>query len=199
MAVQKLIMSILRAPRLFFHILILSAIGLGPGLPPALHAQELTTDSAFAGAPFDKWAAQGAREEVPWHVRMSADKLSFHQRLIANIQVEVPGPELLKRSHDDQIILLVQVRNGEGVSFRDFGLLELSNLKPASTISCAACSTWTRTGMIRCRACGAVWTLLSSGQPSATARTSCFIPTLRGVLICRLPRDGRYTWKFCWI
>ena len=123
-------MSILRAPRLFFHILILSAIGLGPGLPPALHAQELTTDSAFAGAPFDKWAAQGAREEVPWHVRMSADKLSFHQRLIANIQVEVPGPELLKRSHDDQIILLVQVRNGEGVSFRDFGLLELSNLKP---------------------------------------------------------------------
>ncbi len=59
-----------------------------------------------------------------------SDRLSFHQRLIATIQVQVPGPEMLKRSHDDHITLLVEVRNGQGVSSRNFGLLELNNLKP---------------------------------------------------------------------
>jgi hypothetical protein len=89
-----------------------------------------TTESIFADAPFDKWQTEGPRQDVPWQVRMSADRLSFHQRLIANIHVQISGPELLRRSHDERIVLLVQVINGEGVSFRDYGLLELDNLMP---------------------------------------------------------------------
>jgi hypothetical protein len=92
--------------------------------------KEPTTDSVFADAPFDKWAAQGNHQDMAWQVQTSADRLSFHQRLIATIQVQVPGPELLKRSHDDHITLLVEVRNGQGLSVRNFGLLELNNLKP---------------------------------------------------------------------
>jgi hypothetical protein len=117
-------------PVLFARILVLLAIASGWGLATPLQAEEPTTDSVFADAPFDKWAAQGPREEVPWKVHMSADRLSFHQRLIATIQVEVPGPELLKRIHDENLVLLIQVRNGQGVSSRNFGLLELNNLKP---------------------------------------------------------------------
>lgn len=93
-------------------------------------AAEPTTDSVFADAPFDQWTAQGNHQEVPWQVQASAGRLSFHQRLIATIQVQVPGPELLKRSHDDHITLMVEVRNGQGVSFRNFGLLEVNNMKP---------------------------------------------------------------------
>lgn len=119
-----------RFPVVFPRILAFLVIGIGAGFGRPLSAQEPTTDSIFADAPFDKWTAQGPREEVPWQVRMTAGKLSFHQRLIATIQIEVPGPELLKRSHDEQITLLVEVRNGEGVSFRNYGLLELNNLKP---------------------------------------------------------------------
>lgn len=100
------------------------------GLAASQQAEEPTADSVFADAPFDKWAAQGAHQEVPWHVHMSADRLSFHQRLIATIQVQVPGTELLKRSHDEHITLLVEVRNGQGVSSRNFGLLDLADLKP---------------------------------------------------------------------
>lgn len=95
-----------------------------------LAEQEPTVESIFADAPFDKWAAQGNHQEVPWQVQTSADRLSFHQRLIATIQVQVPGPELLKRSRDERITLLVEVRNGQGVSSRNFGLLDLGNLKP---------------------------------------------------------------------
>ncbi|MBZ5508640.1 MAG: hypothetical protein LAO78_24535 [Acidobacteriia bacterium] len=109
-------------------LLALLFLGCGMALPAC--AQEITTDSAFADAPFDKWQAEGPREQVPWQVQMLADKLSFHQRLIATIKVLVPGPELLKRNHDEHITLLVEVRNGEGVSSRNYGLLELDKLKP---------------------------------------------------------------------
>jgi hypothetical protein len=92
--------------------------------------QEPTTDSVFADAPFDKWSAQGNHQDMPWQVQTSADRLSFHQRLIATIQVQVPGLELLKRRRDEHITLLVEVRNGQGVSSRNFGVLEMNELKP---------------------------------------------------------------------
>lgn len=110
-------------------MLVLVAVGATELAAPAC-AQEITTDSVFADAPFDKWQAEGAREQVPWQVQMQAERLSFHQRLIATIKVTMPGPELLKRSHDDHITLLVEVRNGEGVSSRNYGLLDLNDLKP---------------------------------------------------------------------
>jgi hypothetical protein len=115
---------------LFLRILAFLVIAVGAGSVPPVSAEELSTDSVFADAPFDKWAAQGNHQEVPWEVQTSADRLSFHQRLIATIQVQVPGPELLKRSRDEHITLLVEVRNGQGVSFRNFGVLELNELKP---------------------------------------------------------------------
>jgi hypothetical protein len=119
-----------RFPVLFPCILAFLAIAGGAGFATSLPAEEPTTDSVFAEAPFDKWAAQGNHQEVPWQVQTSADRLSFHQRLIATIQVQVPGPELLKRSRDEHITLLVEVRNGQGVSSRNFGVLDLADLKP---------------------------------------------------------------------
>ncbi len=119
-----------RFPVLFPRVLAFLAIAIGASFALPLRAEEPTIESIFADAPFDKWQAERPRQEVPWEVRMSADRLSFHQRLIANIQVQVPGPELLKRSRDERIVLLVQVINGQGVSFRDYGLLELDQLKP---------------------------------------------------------------------
>lgn len=110
-------------------VILLISCGIS-GLAAPLAEQEPTVESVFAEAPFDQWAAQGNHQEVPWQVQTSADRLSFHQRLIATIQVQVPGPELLKRSHDDHITLLVEVRNGQGQSSRDFGVLDLTDFKP---------------------------------------------------------------------
>jgi hypothetical protein len=106
----------------------LLALNLGLALP--VHAQEVTIDSVFADAPFDKWKAEGPKVQIPWKVQLAADKLSIHQRLIATIQIQVPGTELLKRSHDGRILMFIQVTNGQGVSSRDYGILELDDLKP---------------------------------------------------------------------
>jgi hypothetical protein len=106
----------------------LLALGLGLALPA--HAQEVSIDSVFADAPFDKWNAEGPKVQIPWKVQMAVDKLSIHQRLIATIQITVPGAELLKRSHDEHILMLIQVTNGAGISSRDYGTLELADLKP---------------------------------------------------------------------
>jgi hypothetical protein len=119
-----------RFPVLFPRILAFLAIATGASFATSLPAEDPTTDSVFADAPFDKWTAQGNHQEVPWQVQTSADRLSFHQRLIATIQVQVPAPDLLKRSHDEHITLLVEVRNGQGVSSRNFGVLDLADLKP---------------------------------------------------------------------
>jgi hypothetical protein len=88
-----------------------------------------TVESVFAGAPFEKWQVDGPHQDLPWKVKMSADKLSFHQRLIALIQIDVPVSELLKRLHDEQITFLVAVRNGQGISARNYGLLDMANFK----------------------------------------------------------------------
>src|SRR5579864_6010391 len=120
-------MSINFNSKLLHCLLLVLSCGIGNrGLAQSSGKQEPTVESIFADAPFDKWAAQGNHQEVAWQVQTSADRLSFHQRLIATIQVQVPGLELLKRSHDDHITLLVEVRNGQGVSVRNFGVLELN-------------------------------------------------------------------------
>jgi hypothetical protein len=116
--------------RFYLSILLMLALAVVNPARGQEPTTEPTADSVFADAPFDKWVAQGPRQDVPWKVHMTADRLSFHQRLIATIKVEVPGPELLKRSHDEHLVLLIQVRNGEGVSSRNYGVLELDNLKP---------------------------------------------------------------------
>ncbi len=124
-------MSIDVNSKLLHFLLIILSCGIGArSLAQSSGNQEPTVESIFADAPFDRWMALGNHQEVPWQVQTSADRLSFHQRLIATIQVQVPGPELLKRSHDDHITLLVEVRNGQGVSSRNFGVLDLADLKP---------------------------------------------------------------------
>ena len=120
-------MAIKLKSRLLECVLVLLMLR-GVAAPQA--AQEPTVESVFAEAPFDQWAAQGNHKEMPWQVQTSADRLSFHQRLIATILVQVPGPELVKRSHDEHLTLLVEVRNGQGVSARNYGLLELNDMKP---------------------------------------------------------------------
>ncbi len=124
---KLMVMAIRPIFRLCVYLLATLAFGSVPAL--AFQSEEPSTDAIFADAPFEKWQTQGPRLDVPWQVRVSKG-FSLHQRLVASIKVQIPGTELLKRSHDERITLLVEVRNSEGTPFRNYGLLELDNLKP---------------------------------------------------------------------
>jgi hypothetical protein len=56
--------------------------------------------------------------------------LSLHQRLQARIVVEVSGRDLVKRPQDDRILVLVQLTDAAGQSFRDYSLLQLTDRPP---------------------------------------------------------------------
>src|SRR5882672_1461767 len=110
--------------------LVLALLGLNTGHATLAQTPEPSIESVFAGAPFDKWLTEGPHQQVPWEVRMSARMLSIHQRLIARVEVQVSGPELVKRRADDHLTLLVQVTDQAGATYRTYGVLELSNMKP---------------------------------------------------------------------
>src|SRR6266704_1902060 len=108
--------------------LVLALLGLNATV--LAQTPEPSIESVFAGTPFDKWLTEGPHQQVPWEVRMSARMLSIHQRLIARVEVQVSGPELVRRCADDHITLLLQVTDHAGATYRTYGVLELSNMKP---------------------------------------------------------------------
>src|SRR5260221_5748876 len=114
---------------LCLKIVVLVALGFGAARPAMAQAPETKAESAFDEAPFDQWVAEGPRQQVSWEVRMSAHLLSIHQRLIASIEVVVPGTELVKRHADGRITLLVKVTDKAGASYRNFCVLELNDMK----------------------------------------------------------------------
>jgi len=84
----------------------------------------------FATVPFEDWVQQGPRQQLPWKVRLDPGKLSFHQRLMPSIEVEVPGSELARRRNDGQLVMLVEVSSQDGHNRRDYSVFDLGNMKP---------------------------------------------------------------------
>jgi len=84
----------------------------------------------FAEVPFEQWEKEGSARQIPWKVSASGSGLSFQQRLASKIAVALPGSELIRRRHDGNLILLVQVTDASGHIYRNYGILELGSLKP---------------------------------------------------------------------
>ena len=134
LASSKLLPAMPIRPISHFCRTVLALLVLGMGLVSPARTQDQasgqTTESVFADAGFEKWKAEGPKQELPWKVTMTANQLSFHQRLIALIQVSFPVHDVLKLASDDHLTLLVEARNGQGVSSHSFGVLQLGDLKP---------------------------------------------------------------------
>jgi hypothetical protein len=97
---------------------------------PFAQAQNHAIDAAFAAVPFQQWAAQGARADLPWHPRVSSPTLTLHQRIAVRVEVELDGNELVKRCCDGQAIALVEVSDRQGHTYRNFARKDLGDAKP---------------------------------------------------------------------
>ncbi|MBZ5525500.1 MAG: hypothetical protein LAP21_25020 [Acidobacteriia bacterium] len=83
----------------------------------------------FERLPFEQWIKEGPKEQLPWQTRAMYFGLSGHQRLIADIEVEVGLSELLQRPRNSQLMVLVQLTDSSGQVFRDFEKKELSEIQ----------------------------------------------------------------------
>ncbi len=93
-------------------------------------AQEITTASLFADSAFNRWATEAPVAQIPWKVRVISAGLSLHQRLVAHLELEIKGRELVKRAEDGRLIALVRVTDAAGRQFRNFGVIDLKEIKP---------------------------------------------------------------------
>lgn len=112
-------------------VLKLLAIYIGVWSTAALaQSPEPSTESVFAEAPFERWAAEGPVMQIPWKMRAFSPGLSVHQRLIAHVQVEIKGRELVQRANHGRLVTFLRITNREGRQAHDYGLIDLKQVKP---------------------------------------------------------------------
>jgi hypothetical protein len=100
---------------------------------PFAHAQSRAVDAAFAAVPFQQWVEEGAKAELPWHPRITAPKLTLHQRIAVQMEVELDGKDLVKRCCDGQAVALVEISDGQGRIYRNYGGKDLKDVTPGTS------------------------------------------------------------------
>ncbi len=92
----------------------------------------VSPDSGFGKVPFAEWQAEGPQEKIPWKVRIPPPELSFHQRLLARIEVQIPSLEITKRRGEDDLAVLVQISDKAGRVYQDHGEWKLKEAEPGT-------------------------------------------------------------------
>lgn len=90
--------------------------------------QRGTLDPAFAKFPFDRWLSESDQAIFHWTVNVPHAELSFHQRLLARVEISVDGRDLESRRADGKLVLLLQITDHDGTRYQDHGSVELSKL-----------------------------------------------------------------------
>ncbi len=92
--------------------------------------QRGSADPAFDKVPFDTWLSEKDQTHIHWRAGVPRAVLSFHQRLISRVEMEVDGKDLEGRRGDGALTFFVQVTDREGVQYRSHSEVDLSKLDP---------------------------------------------------------------------
>jgi hypothetical protein len=106
-----------------FVILFLGAAFVAP-----LSGQHGIIDPAFEKIPFNRWLEERVQASFRLTVRVPRAELSFHQRLMARVEIALDGRDLKTRRGDGQLVFFVQITDGDGNRYQDHGSIELSKL-----------------------------------------------------------------------
>jgi hypothetical protein len=90
--------------------------------------QRGTFDPAFKKVPFDQWLGESPDTRFHWKVRVSRAELSFHQRLMAAVEIAFDGRDLDTRRGDGRMVFLIQITDREAARYQDHSNLELDKL-----------------------------------------------------------------------
>lgn len=65
---------------------------------------------------------------MPWKVTIHSYGLTLYQRLLAHVDVELSGRDLVTRSRGDRIVAFIQVSDAEGHQFRDYSFFQVKEI-----------------------------------------------------------------------
>jgi hypothetical protein len=102
---------------LFFHTALLAL--------PATQRDAL--DPAFERIPFNQWLGEGPDTRFHWKARVTRAELSFHQRLVATVQIALDGKDLETR-RKGEMVFLVQITDSEGARYQEHSSIQLNKL-----------------------------------------------------------------------
>lgn len=101
---------------------------LGAALVAGLSGQTGSLDPAFEKIPFDQWLREGNQGPFHWTAGVSHAELSFHQRLMARVEIKLDGRDLDTRRGEGKLAFLVQVTGRDGTRYQNDGAIELNKL-----------------------------------------------------------------------
>jgi hypothetical protein len=103
-------------------------ISLGSLLLSQAYGQRGSLDPAFEKIPFDQWLSERGQGPFRWVVAPTRAELTFHQRLMAQVEVKVDGRSLDGRRGDGELVFFFQITDREGTRYQAHASVQLSKL-----------------------------------------------------------------------
>jgi hypothetical protein len=100
---------------------------------PAVFAQEEPAEDPLLTVPLAQWIAAGPVAQIPWKVKIVAGGLSYHQRLVGNVDIQVDGKDMVGRPHEGSLVCLVRLTDEQGNAYQQHLEWGLDNVKAATT------------------------------------------------------------------
>lgn len=118
-----------RVRRLAFVCFLVAAVAQSLMAQRAAGAAQ-PVEEVFQTGQFARWMSQGQHQDIRWKVTAFSHGLSIHQRMVAHLEIELPGAELVKRESHGMLVAMVQVDDDAGHHHRDFGFIDLKEAAP---------------------------------------------------------------------
>lgn len=101
-----------------------------PSLALAAEAlQPGASDPVFSQVPFEQWLTGSGETHMRWSATVTEPRLSPHQRLVANVIVQVDGAELARLRGKGQFLVLVQVTDNKGRLWQSHQEMDLEHIE----------------------------------------------------------------------
>lgn len=94
----------------------------------SLFGQQGTHDPFFDRVPFDQWLGEGNQAHLHWEAIVGRAELSFHQRLISQVEITLDGRDLVSRRGKGELVFLVQITDAKGARYQQHGTVDLTRL-----------------------------------------------------------------------
>ena len=86
-------------------------------------------DSAFEKVPFEQWLASPDQSGFRWTVHASRPELTYHQRLLTRVELQLDGADLAERRKNGELVFFIELTDQAGRRYQNHGSIDLAKLE----------------------------------------------------------------------